>query len=438
MSDFKTMDVRIIATLQEIGYVFEAVRIVFEPTRSRITHTNLPRSKELIAIHTKWNVARTPEILEMLKKGGVEVEGTLIHVKRRASVDKWIPLDSMYHRNYDKDSAQTRFGLGTYCIALEASDSISPDPAHRAKLDNFLRSQRTPWDGMDDLRRMFAKQSRTWTQGTSYVEVIAPIGVRFGSRSLIGNQRLEFGVRTMPCADASQISIACLTQSKGEIIRKRRRLSPRFVKTHPTHRRFVFHLPEQYEWGKCILMYRGREVDRFAIPGTDSRLSNPKWRVFSEITGGIEPLMTLPSGKPLEAHLEILLHLLGFHTAHYGMKEWPGDKSTPDIVAFPSRGDWFIVLECTSRDADTKDKLGKLSTRCKELSAIADGIKVYPVIFTSLRREVITKSDLAKASKEGISLVTSDDLPELLDAAQSMLNDEEVLAIFQRFVPSDL
>lgn len=435
LPDFKSLDLRVIATQQSIGYVFDAFRIVLEPSKGRVPHVNLPKSRDLIAIHAKWDISRMPEVFDVLRKGVIELDGTLIHLKRRASVDTWIPLDGFYYQRLDRDSAMARFGMDCLCLSLEASQNPDRNPSDRSRIDDCLRRDKTPWDGIDDLKRTFTRQSRIWGHDTAFLELIAPLGVRFERKTLLENNRLNLGIKTSAWTDANQISIACLVKSGRRVGRSQRALYPRRVKTGRVHHSIEVHLTEQYEWAKCILMYKGMEVDRYETHGSESYESSPKWEVFKELTGGIDQFKRLPTGDFLPPTLEVILHLLGFYTVHYGGRSWPGEKTTPDVVAFPRKGEWFIVLECTSREVDLHDKLGMLSTRSKELSRAAGGQKSYPVLFTGLPRDLVNKTDLEKAAKEQISVITADDLGKLLDAVSSTKGNDETLEIIQRFIP---
>ena len=267
--------------------------------------------------------------------------------------------------------------------------------------------------------------------------MIAPIGVRFAGKPQIDKDSLELGIRTTSATDASKIAIVCLAKCGRKTERSHRSLRPKPPKIGRVYHSIVVPLPKRYEWAKYVLMYKQCEVDRYEMRGIEGYESNPRWKIFSEIAGNMDAIRDLPAGDQLEANLEVLFHLLNFYTANYGGRKWPGIKTPPDVIAFPVKGDWFIVLECTSREVDIHNKLGKLSTRCRELSIAADGMKAYPVIFTALQREAVTKTDREKCSKERIAVVTSDDLPKLLDAVRSKADNEETLAILQGLVPGD-
>jgi len=435
LSDFRMMDLRAIAVRHSFGYVFEALRVLLVSSQTRSVYADLPKSKDVCAIHAIWDVERLHEFLAMLVKGEVELNDTLIHVKRRISPDKWVPLDSIYFRRYDRTSSNARFGLDCLCISLEAFDSSHISPDERAGIDDILRCQEKPWDGIDDLRTTFANQSRSWGQNMSFLEVIAPIGVRFDGKAVVENAQLHIGATKSAWMGGKDLSVASLVKTRRTIHRSNWPIRAISVYKKKRRQPISIPLPSQYEWVKCMLMYRGSEVDRYELYRSKINETSQEWRVFSELTGGIEQLEDLSHGHPLETNLEVLFHLLGFETVHYGGRDWPTRKSTPDIVAFPKKGDWYLVVECTSRDTDLHNKLGILSTRSKELSRVTPESRVYPVIFTALSREIVNKTDIEKAAKEQISVITANELTKLLDAVRFRKDNEEVLRILQHQIP---
>ncbi len=159
-----------------------------------------------------------------------------------------------------------------------------------------------------------------------------------------------------------------------------------------------------------ILTYGGIEVDRTELFTVD----NPRFLVFQELATDLDhfhSLLLTRRGQGFESCFTVLLHLLGFSPAHYGGTSLDG----PDVVAFPDGENWLLVVECTEREPDVRNKLSKLATRAKEISQRLAGPVVYAVIVTSLSRAVLNQTDLEKAKKEKISIVTKDEFQALLD-----------------------
>lgn len=159
-----------------------------------------------------------------------------------------------------------------------------------------------------------------------------------------------------------------------------------------------------------ILTYGGVEVDRtelFTPP-------NPRLAVFLKFAHDwdrFHSLLVSSRGREFESCFTVLLQLLGFSPAHYGGTSLAG----PDVVAFPMGENWLLAVECTEREPDIGNKLSKLATRAKEINQAIAGYVVYPVIVTSLTRAVLNQTDLEKAQKEKISVVTRDEFQGLLD-----------------------
>jgi len=160
----------------------------------------------------------------------------------------------------------------------------------------------------------------------------------------------------------------------------------------------------------AILTYGGVEVDRTQLFAP----ANPRLAVFLELADGLDRLHSLllsTRGREFESCFTVLLQLLGFSPAHYGGTSLEG----PDIVAFPTGENWLLVVECTEREPDVGNKLSKLGTRAKEINQALAGYVVCPVVVTSLTRAVLNQTDLEKAKKEKISVVTRDEFQSLLD-----------------------
>ena len=137
-------------------------------------------------------------------------------------------------------------------------------------------------------------------------------------------------------------------------------------------------------------------------------------------------------GHDLEQWYSILFHLLGFSPSQFGGTK----RSVPDIVAFPSIGNWILVVECTEGEPDLGSKLAKLSTRAKLAGQGLGSIKAHPVLITSMSRGLLNQTDMEKASKEGISVVTAEDLSHLVKMARENQDPERVLGYLQARIPS--
>lgn len=441
LEDWRSIDLRIIAIHDSIGYVFSSIRATLDPHQTRKTTTGLPRVDGLLAVHEGWSIDRLPQLLMMLKEGELKVGGEVVQVKRKAGPTEWRPDISMFVRWYDRQSARSEFGIDYTSIVLTgwegSSQSANRESTYR-RLLGALRSSRPPWDGLEDLRRSFVglKGDRPKRTDSAEVEVIAPIGVRLSSDTKVDKNLLRVGIEVAPYANPQKICLAVVAPRQRGVMRlqwtpKRYRPSSR-----PCHYNRLIRLPRSYDWVTCMVTYKGVDADRLEALGHRESISIPRMAAFEELAGDIDSLRDLPDGKHFEAHIEILLHLMGFATAHYGGRDWPAGLGTPDVLAFPPEGKWFLVVECTEREPDLSNKMTKLSTRTRELQAAVKGHNAYPVIVTALERALINPTDAEKASKENIALVTKTDIQGFVTAAIAGRTPEEIRSFLEGFIPS--
>jgi hypothetical protein len=195
----------------------------------------------------------------------------------------------------------------------------------------------------------------------------------------------------------------------------------------------VFEFPKPLVGGGLALTYRGIEADRLELHGRVEPSANPRLAVLEELVGGADSLLQGlggASGKRLEEWASLLFDALGLSVVRYGFL--PDDA--PDLIAFPNFMRWFLVIECTSREPDLGGKLTKLSTRSKELSR-RTGLNAYPVIVSGLDRALINKTDLEKAAKELIAVVSANEFSELMTLALRGAETKEVRAYLEGLIP---
>jgi hypothetical protein len=297
----------------------------------------------------------------------------------------------------------TRVWEGTQPVSLRRHDIAK-------SIDEEVRSFDPPWDGLADLRRNFVGLQGTlaWGITSAVFDIVAPLGVRIAypinSNGTLASIRVEEAHDSL----GQQVGPSLIgRQADGTFLRQR--VDP--IKTGNKLEVSVDmkKLPARTT---AILTYGGVEVDRTEL----FTPANPRLTVFLELADGLDRLHSFllsTRGREFESCFTVLLQLLGLSPAHYGGTSLEG----PDVVAFPTGENWLLVVECTEREPDVGNKLSKLATRAKEINQALAGYVVYPVIVTTLTRAVLNQTDLEKAKKERISVVTGDEFQALLDLA---------------------
>jgi len=109
----------------------------------------------------------------------------------------------------------------------------------------------------------------------------------------------------------------------------------------------------------------------------------------------------------------ILLHACGFFTEWLGRKDLAQDA--PDIVAFSPETQVLIVAECKTNVFEWKE-IKKLKDRTKKLYQELR-IDAYPVVFARVKPNEIDEEIRKKARNEDVTILTIQEMDELLKMA---------------------
>ena len=431
MGDWNSIHLRAIALPSDIGLQLYSMRIVLSQERKADLPSKVTEIGEVVLIEDAYDLDKLDVVLKMIAEGEVIGCGRTVHLKKKEG-EKW-PVIRVYSCNfYDRETSRDMSGIDNACFALDTYDSTPRSQIDTKRWEGALMTADTPYDGLADLKEHFLGQSRGSGYGAQemHLEVLAVLGVKFLPDSHIDEHAVQLNIEMKRNTDPAAIAVATVARGKKGTERRRSTISANGRLAKDARISQSISVDRPVEWIKCMLLYHSMEADRIELLSEDIVAENPRWQVFSEVTGGTEALKEVPVGRHLEAHVEVLLHLLGFSTAHYGGRDWPTHKAPPDIVAFPDHQKWFLVLECTERDADINNKLTRLSTRTKELSRATPMLKAYPVLVTALDRAMINKTDEEKAEKEQIAILSKDDLMNLQRAVLEGKTPAEVKSVF--------
>ncbi len=416
LQDWDAFEIRAIARKGESGdWVLNCTRVTLGQSEDiNLGGDELPDFKDLLLYYAVEPIQSLNRFLNKLGEGNLRVGETYIDLRRPNSSP---PVPSFYVRTMDRRTARDQVGIDFMCVVLRGGDSVT-DRIPREEFDTIdarLRASDPPWDGLPDLRQNFVgiDQESAIRRDWASVEIIAPIGVNLAWSRVEGNDvTVEIGTRgnvrrkqtaLSLVAKLSDGSISRLRHSFGEEVEDKKEF------------RTVFDLLTSLVWGTLLLTYRDIDADRLDIYGRTDPSENPRLGVLDELVGGADALLRGledSKGSRLEEWVTLLFHALGFSAARYGFLS----GGVPDVLAYPESDKWLLVIECTAREPDLGGKLTKFSTRAKELSRLT-GLLAYPVLITALDRALLNKTDLEKAAKELIAVVSADEVPTLTQLA---------------------
>jgi hypothetical protein len=438
LSDWRAIEVRAIALLSPIGFLIDTLRVTFKHSSPARSKSKLTEMGDVLLAYEEVSIDETETIMTMIAKGELVVAGRAIQVKRQIRENEWVPCTSFYSYRWNREDTLARFGVDSASVVLQGQESYQENRSQQTRIDKDLLSGSPPYDGIEDLRSSFIECASIWQRqrNQSVLEVVAPFGVTFGKAPSAKGNRILFEIGMASNTDPRHVALVLLIKHKKKMDRRRVMLEEVARKSRPSKACIPIQPSKPFDVITCILTYRSNETDRFELMSMDGPGDNARWLTFVHFAGGTKALSEFPtSGKPFEAHLEVLFHLLGFGTAHYGGREWPSRIPSPDVIAFPPKGNWLLVIECTEREPDLNSKLSKLSTRTRELAKSMPGYHPYPVLVTALDRSVVSKTDQEKAANEGVAIIAGDELSILVKAVEEKKAPIEVRSILAQFAP---
>jgi len=437
LPDWRSIELKVVAEVTKDGQlIFNAIRaIMSEATVGQSTRGDLPQVPGLFVCHERWEVSRLDELLESLSRGELKLRGGSKIVKiAQFNGQNWTPLNFPPQIDFrTRRQCISLYGVDSASFTLETLNSLSGavPVEHWNTIDPLLVASDPPWRGLAELRGKFVglEENVAIQRDAGRIQVIAPLNVRLGRSELEGDE-IHARVEKTRLTSNEELRISVIaTKSDQTVLRKRYSLRSAVESPLQDALEINLSLANKPSRVALFLSYRGIGVDEEELFGNSPE--NPRMVIFSYV--GVEKLDSLLKGQgdSFEKGVAILFHVLGLNVAHYG--SLPGE--IPDIIAISKGGKWVLIVECTGGELDKGDKLSKLVTRSKEIAVLLPDYQVHPVIATSLSRKMIARSDVEKAGRDNIVVVTHDDLLDLLQEAFEGISEDEILRRLLRLVP---
>lgn len=433
LEGFRSIEVRAIGLPGRSGsWQLAALRAFLSPDpASAPSRGDLPKAEGVVVSHERWDIGRLDELLKALEMGEVRV-GSGVLGFRRPNTNP--PVPQPYYNLSPR--AQADHNLDFAALVLSVSDAIANQipPRLPEVLDLALRAADPPWDGLADLKENFVgvsgQAAANWNWMT--LEVIAPVGANLARDAELVGTELHAKVVTLPGTDLGKVALGVIAGfPDGRTSRTSLPLGGNAG--HGTPVDIELDLGAKPSRVLLLLSYHGIDADRLELYGSGWGTSAPRAAIFQEVVGSPRRFgerFERMQGQELEDRVALLFHLLGFSPGHYGAL--PGD--TVDVVAFPEGAPWCLAIECCGREPDLNNKMTKLATRTKGI-ARASGRPTFPVVITSLPRDFVNKTDLEKAAKEAIAVVTADEWPALVEMALAGPGPADVRARMEALIP---
>lgn len=148
LSDWRSIDLRIVAYHFQDVWFFNAVRAILDLTSpSESTRKDLPKIANLLVAHERWDIARIDELLASISKGEIVVGKDIVHIKRFDG-QNMKPIPHPQFRFKNRKDCKSTFGTDYASFVLEEYESSRIPYEEEEIIDHQLRSSPKPWDGL--------------------------------------------------------------------------------------------------------------------------------------------------------------------------------------------------------------------------------------------------------------------------------------------------
>ncbi len=382
------------------------------------------------------------DLLSQLETGTLPISGNVIHYGKIENNEvKASTLHfsvSIHHRTDRWAGPGLQFptillqGWGEHLHNLLHSYPGAPGREH---IDWSLRSLAAPYDGLDDLFVTYLEVPKpTWGHAleASLIEVVAPIQARLSGECSFHGGTASIVIEAIGAWNPTDLSIGVI--AVGEPVT---RASHAFTDDECTISDGGLRAKKTLEFNHStsiiiFLRVMGHSIDTITLRDPIALLGNPRIRAYTHFDPELSTLREFLDAKgkrpqeDFEIAVALLLHFCGFNVALYGRVG--KIEAEIDLIAFSPASIHVIAAECTTGDIDVNQKLTKLSRRVMDLRKTLPDFAVVPVLVTALDNAKITRTDLQKATNEGIGVAASEELKELLDLAGQQKPVNEVRA----------
>ena len=421
---YKSIDVRIAAINVEDSWYNVRTRVLLSCDKA----TGLIQRKinvgNFMILFENIGARNFPTLLETIDRDELEVDGVKINFfdekQHRLSFEDW------YRKNSER--AKERWGIDwpldvfKWSVAHKLQNEMSRilnDVSLR--LNTYYPPYQDVYKVVREFLRLHEYAFREYDGRESICYTLLPDYLTIKNCRLQGDQ-LDLEIKFHPLIDPSDIRLNII--GRGKTIKRRQETFNR----NQTQKCGAFKLAKASLILKdtsdvhLYLFSKGRENEG---PSVIRYVRNPKTTINSrlianEIFGASAERLTnwlhglgRHRSEDFEHAVSILLHICGFGT------EWldRGNlaENAPDILAFCSEPRSLIVGECKTDVFGWKD-MRKLKDRaqnlCQELK-----IDTYPAMFTFIEPNDIDEQTRAKALSERITILTIQEIDEIIKMA---------------------
>jgi hypothetical protein len=446
---WNTIDLRVLALFVEGQWHNLSARCVLEPHPPDQVRTPayLPRTPDIAVLHAVHSIDDLPMLTESVQAGILGLDGHEIRFVQSNHERHLVgPYEKSFHSRAGSLAGEVHGPfLRGHLLSLRGggtSDIFSRYPRGLEGLNHRLRTLKHPWDGLHALSRHGLGSVHGVSREMSCtISFIAPLEATLVDHECaLANGVLRFSLLAGSVAARENCVLGIFGRShSGAIISRTLRLHRRRWRRDPhgyryeatvtlkeaAHLTLMLHVAN-HDVGNLHLYDRSGALPVLLVA---SQALIPEARKFEQYL--LNPDSS--ESREFERAVTRLLTLCGFQVDAVG--DAPKTSNTVDALVLSPDGSTLLTVECTTGSLHNDGKLGKLVRRTVQVrEALTDmAVSVFPLMVSSWSNLEASSSEVEAADADGVRVLWSEDLEELLALA---LNDATVEEIFERVLAS--
>jgi len=395
-------------------------------------------TEKIIVLEFSLNSIDLTNIISQIKDGVIEIMGEKYYFKDEEN------HVIIRHWDYRGDEAIKKFGTNAkiYELTYELNTNQQyVEQEHHEFIENLLRTNDIPYDGINDLaKRFFFAGHESTLYNNQNIHIFAPSMLGFNEESRFKEDGLNIQLWADRAIKLTDIKISTIEQTdkfeiKNRIIKVNNEDLTDENGMIVTINKLIPNPDYQIVSAKILLSYRNHHLVTKENYNPFFKTYNYGISILKNIDPDFENYFNALNGNEKEKNFEIavsnLFGLCGFITLPFDRITKLQDIS--DLIVIDPHEPRILVVEITLHRITKDKKLDKLLGRFDDIKKLITNVDLIPVIITS--EESVNEIDNKQAIEKQISVLNYQDLQNLFEYAKQSEKPGNIIEYIKAKIP---